>query len=51
MLPFPIAAGMLGHAVRLALPSLAGAHVATGALGSSAIVELVSMGRVRQQLC
>jgi uncharacterized membrane protein YjjP (DUF1212 family) len=32
LLPVPIAAGMLAHAARWALISLAGAHVATGAL-------------------
>lgn len=41
MLPFPIAAGMLGHAVRWALISLAGANVATGALVTCMLVSII----------
>jgi len=41
MLPFPIAAGMLGHAVRWAVISLADANVATGALVACILVSIV----------
>lgn len=41
MLPFPIAAGMLGHAVRWGLISLAGANVATGALVACMLVSIM----------
>jgi|SRR5579859_2528663 len=41
MLPFPILAGMLGHAVRWALISLAGANVATGALVACILVSII----------
>lgn len=41
MLPFPIAAGMLGHAARWALISLAGANVATGALVACILVSII----------
>jgi len=41
MLPFPIVAGMLGHAARWALISLAGANVATGALIACMLVSII----------
>ena len=41
MLPFPIAVGMLGHAARWALISLAGANVATGALVACILVSII----------
>ena len=41
MLPFPIVAGMLGHAARWALISLAGANVATGALVACILVSII----------
>jgi uncharacterized membrane protein YjjP (DUF1212 family) len=41
MLPFPIAAGMLGHAARWALIWLAGANVATGALVACMLVSII----------
>jgi uncharacterized membrane protein YjjP (DUF1212 family) len=41
MLPFPIAVGMLGHAARWALISLAGANVATGALVACMLVSII----------
>ena len=41
MLPFPIAAGMLGHAARWALISLFGANVATGALVACILVSII----------
>ena len=41
MLPFPILAGMLGHAARWALISLAGANVATGALVACILVSII----------
>jgi uncharacterized membrane protein YjjB (DUF3815 family) len=41
MLPFPIVAGMLGHAARWALISLAGANVATGALVACILVSVI----------
>ncbi|UGY03902.1 threonine/serine ThrE exporter family protein [Bradyrhizobium quebecense] len=41
MLPLPIAAGMLAHAARWALISLAGANVATGALVACILVSIV----------
>jgi uncharacterized membrane protein YjjP (DUF1212 family) len=41
MLPFPIAAGMLGHAARWVLISLAGANVATGALVACILVSMI----------
>ncbi len=41
MLPFPIVAGMLGHAARWALISLAGANVATGALIACILVSII----------
>jgi uncharacterized membrane protein YjjP (DUF1212 family) len=41
MLPFPIAAGMLGHAARWALISLTGANVATGVLVASVLVSII----------
>jgi uncharacterized membrane protein YjjB (DUF3815 family) len=41
MLPFPIAAGMLGHAARWALISLMGANVPTGALVACLLVSIL----------
>ncbi|GLR84088.1 threonine/serine exporter family protein [Bradyrhizobium iriomotense] len=41
MLPLPIAAGMLGHAARWALISVAGANVATGALVACILVSII----------
>ena len=41
MLPFPIVAGMLGHAARWALISLAGANVTTGALVACILVSII----------
>jgi len=41
LLPFPIAVGMLAHAVRWALISLAGAHVAAGTLVACILVGLI----------
>jgi uncharacterized membrane protein YjjB (DUF3815 family) len=41
MLPFPIAVGMLGHAARWALISLAGANVAIGALVACILVSII----------
>ncbi|NUU41839.1 threonine/serine ThrE exporter family protein [Tardiphaga robiniae] len=41
MLPFPIAAGMLGHAAHWALISLASANVATGALVACILVSII----------
>jgi uncharacterized membrane protein YjjP (DUF1212 family) len=41
MLPFPIVAGMLGHAARWALISVAGANVATGALVACILVSII----------
>jgi uncharacterized membrane protein YjjB (DUF3815 family) len=41
ILPFPIAAGMLGHSARWALISLAGANVATGALVACILVSII----------
>jgi uncharacterized membrane protein YjjB (DUF3815 family) len=40
-LPFPIAAGMLGHAARWVLISVAGANVATGALVACTLVSII----------
>ena len=41
LLAFPIAVGMLAHAARWALVSLAGAHVAVGALAACVLVAVV----------
>ena len=41
LLPFPIALGMLAHAARWALISLAGAHVAVGALVACTLVGII----------
>jgi uncharacterized membrane protein YjjB (DUF3815 family) len=41
LLPVPIAVGMLVHAVRWALISLAGAHVAVGALGACFLAGII----------
>ncbi len=41
MLPFPVAAGVLGHAARWALISLAGTNVATGALIACILVSII----------
>ena len=41
LLPFPMVVGMLAHAVRWALISLAGAHVAVGALIACILVGMV----------
>jgi uncharacterized membrane protein YjjB (DUF3815 family) len=41
LLPFPIAVGMLAHAARWALMSLAGAHVAAGALAACMLVSII----------
>ena len=41
LLPFPIAVGMLAHAVRWALISLAGANVAAGALAACILVGII----------
>jgi uncharacterized membrane protein YjjP (DUF1212 family) len=41
LLPLPIAVGMLAHAARWALISLAGAHVATGALIACILVGVI----------
>ncbi|WP_426421129.1 threonine/serine ThrE exporter family protein [Bradyrhizobium genosp. A] len=41
MLPFPIVAGMLGHAARWAMISLAGSNVATGALVACILVSII----------
>jgi uncharacterized membrane protein YjjP (DUF1212 family) len=41
LLPIPIAAGVLAHAARWALISLAGAHVAVGALGACVLVGII----------
>jgi uncharacterized membrane protein YjjB (DUF3815 family) len=41
MLPFPIAAGMLGHAARWALIPLAGANVAAGAFAACVLVSII----------
>jgi hypothetical protein len=46
MLPFPIAAGMFGHAIRCALISFAGANVATGALVACILVSIASRDRL-----
>lgn len=41
LLPLPIAVGMLAHAARWALISLAGAHVAAGALAACILVGII----------
>ncbi|NEU98646.1 threonine/serine ThrE exporter family protein [Bradyrhizobium uaiense] len=41
MLPLPVAAGMIGHAARWSLISLAGANVATGALVACVLVSVI----------
>jgi uncharacterized membrane protein YjjP (DUF1212 family) len=41
MLPLPIVAGMLGHAARWAMISLAGANAATGALVACILVSII----------
>jgi uncharacterized membrane protein YjjP (DUF1212 family) len=41
LLPVPIAVGMLAHAARWALISLAGAHVAVGALGACFLAGII----------
>jgi uncharacterized membrane protein YjjP (DUF1212 family) len=41
LLPLPIAVGMLGHAARWALISLAGANVATGTLAACILVSII----------
>ncbi|WEX79466.1 threonine/serine exporter family protein (plasmid) [Sinorhizobium numidicum] len=41
LLPFPIAVGMLAHAARWALISLAGAHVASGTLVACILVGII----------
>jgi uncharacterized membrane protein YjjP (DUF1212 family) len=41
MLPFPIMAGMLGHAARWALISLAGANAVTGTLVACIVVSII----------
>ncbi len=41
MLPFPIVVGMLGHAARWALISVADANVATGALVACILVSII----------
>ena len=41
LLPVPMAVGMLAHAARWALISLAGAHVAVGALGACILVGVI----------
>ena len=41
LLPIPIAVGMLAHAARWALISLAGAHVAVGAFGACLLVGVI----------
>ncbi|MBR1206079.1 MULTISPECIES: threonine/serine exporter ThrE family protein [unclassified Bradyrhizobium] len=40
-LPFPIVAGMVGHAARWALISLAGTNVATGALAACILISII----------